>query len=200
MIFKNIMKLQLKLLALLVGGLVFLSACSTNEVQVRTNYRDIAYDSLKTYRWHDKPTTASSKSSVNEIVYDYIKQTITNELNSKSYQQQETGKVDFLVNFSVTAKSQVDIRHHNVYSGVNQGFVWRRDGGFYSTMHTEQVTEYYRHREGTLIIDIVDPGTNKLIWRGVASKRLYKTLEKEQQENLIKEAVSAVLAKFPPEK
>ena len=50
-------------------------------------------------------------------------------------------------------------------------------------------------------MDIIDPFTDKLIWRGVANKRLSKEKESSQQkrEQMIDQAIAAVLADFPPD-
>ncbi len=54
------------------------------------------------------------------------------------------------------------------------------------------------YAEGTLVIDMVDPMTNQLIWRGSAKKTLAQDPTPEQQTVNIAAAVAAVLANFPP--
>ena len=51
-----------------------------------------------------------------------------------------------------------------------------------------------------MLIDIIDPVTDKLIWRGVANKRLPKEKQSSQinREKMIDQAVSAVLENYPP--
>ena len=184
--------------ALFAGMILMLAGCSnSNRLSVNTSYKQIAYDQLKTYRWYDrKPSEASRK--VNEIVRDYIKVAIDRELQAKSLSEKTQGDVDLYLNFSVTAEMQVNVKEHNVYSGVADGYTWRRYGGFQSEVKTEQKTDYVYHKEGTLIIDMIDPVTDKLIWRGIARKRISRDLNQQQRQRVIDEAVAAVLAEFPP--
>ena len=59
--------------------------------------------------------------------------------------------------------------------------------------------ESRRFAEGTLIIDMVDPLSNRLLWRGTATKALDANPTPEQQTENIARAVRAVLANFPPQ-
>ncbi len=54
------------------------------------------------------------------------------------------------------------------------------------------------YEEGTLVIDMVDPMTNNLIWRGTAMKTLEQNPSPERQTKNIADAVRAVLKNFPP--
>jgi hypothetical protein len=91
---------------------------------------------------------------------------------------------------------------HSSATGVGEGYYFRRDTGFQSSLASHEKQEFVYYREGTLLIDIIDSTTDKLIWRGTANKRIPKEkgLSQEKRQKLIKRAVnaSAVLADFPP--
>jgi hypothetical protein len=53
-------------------------------------------------------------------------------------------------------------------------------------------------KEGTMIIDIFDNKTKKVIWQGIANRKVEKD-PKSVKANLEK-AVSAILTNFPPKK
>ena len=59
--------------------------------------------------------------------------------------------------------------------------------------------ENRRYEEGTLVIDMVDPISNRLLWRGTATKTLDANPTPEQQAANIARAVRAVLEQFPPQ-
>ncbi len=59
--------------------------------------------------------------------------------------------------------------------------------------------EHRRYEEGTLVIDMVDPISNRLLWRGTATKTLDANPTPEQQAANIARAVRAVLEQFPPQ-
>ena len=193
--FKN----KYSLLSLLLCGVFLLTACGGNKLSVNTEYKQVNFDAFKTYRWY-KTSGFDKKGPVSEITYDGIKQAVDDELKAKKFSKTPEGEVDFYVNVTVTAEMRVDINNYQVYSGVGQGYNFNRDTGFQSTLTTEQQTDYIYYRDGTLLIDIIDPSTDKLIWRSVANQRLpkEKISSQEKREKLIGKAVSAALADYPP--
>ena len=57
-----------------------------------------------------------------------------------------------------------------------------------------------RYREGTLIIDLVDPDTKALIWRGWGVSDLHRSTDPQQEQEQIERAVRKILARYPPYK
>ena len=189
--------LVIKFVTLLVFSAFILASCSDNKLSIKTDYKSIAYGKLESYRWYDK-AQPENNSNITDNVRQFIKDAIDQELTIKELLIQDKGDVDFYVNFSVTTNQRVDIENYNTYSGAAPGYNWNRDTGLQKSIYTEQKTELVYYREGSLVIDIIDPSSDKLIWRGVAKKNLNEELSKGQREKLINQAVSAVLADFPP--
>lgn len=54
-----------------------------------------------------------------------------------------------------------------------------------------------QYKQGTFMLDIVDPASRELIWRGVAGKRLNSGTPQER-DDYVRGIVSAILAEFPP--
>ena len=52
--------------------------------------------------------------------------------------------------------------------------------------------------EGTLILDIVDPASRNLIWRGIASAAVDRSKTPGERRARFKKAVSQLMAQFPP--
>lgn len=181
----------------LIFAVFLLPACSDNKLSIKTKYESIAYHQLKTYRWYDK-SKPEADSKVSAAILQFIKDEIDRELTTKKLTLQQEGDVDFYVNVSVTAKDHVDMKEQLSYSGTAPGYSWNRESGFRKIEYIEPETEYIHHRDGSMVIDIIDSSSDKLIWRGIAEKRLTKELTKTQREKLIKIAVSTVLADFPP--
>jgi hypothetical protein len=67
-------------------------------------------------------------------------------------------------------------------------------GGAYDGSSSD-VTE---HVEGTMILDVVDGGTNRLVWRGTAQADLGENPSSEEAQKKVDEAAKKNLAKFPP--
>lgn len=179
-----------------ISILFLIAGCSTeNAITITTDTTLIANDKIKTYRWYDK-SQSDVNSPINEIVRDYIKNAIDRELAAKGLSQQNDAEFDVYVNFNVLAETRADVKAYKVYSGTVHGYNWNRYGGFQADLQTEDKTDYLYYREGSLIIDFIDPASDKLVWRGVARKRITKETSQAEREKVIDEAVSAVLTNF----
>jgi hypothetical protein len=66
------------------------------------------------------------------------------------------------------------------------GYYGRGYGVAYNTGSETQVTHY---KQGTLIIDILDPVTDQLIWRGSADGRLPKSSDRDKSDKLAQKYV-----------
>lgn len=53
------------------------------------------------------------------------------------------------------------------------------------------------YEKGSLFLEVIDPATRKLIWRGVALAKIDKTLAPEMREQRLDVAVGRLLEKFP---
>ena len=54
--------------------------------------------------------------------------------------------------------------------------------------------------EGTLALDVVNPETNRLMWRGTAKTRINVDVSDRKQEARINKAARKLLEQFPPKK
>lgn len=198
---------------------VVVSGCAG--VNVSTDYdRGADFGSMKTYGWLADNTTMKLDTPVdseavgkvvtgktatdkkvlktNTIMHDRIVNTVNLQLELQGFVQQKQDP-DFLVNYNITSEKKTDIRTYDNYGGYGPswgwGFGYAHRGMAISTYSETRVDEY---QQGTLIIDIIDPKTNRLIWRGVGSKRLPETSDVDVMDKLIHEIVSNILQKFPP--
>ena len=82
---------------------------------------------------------------------------------------------------------------HALFGG---GWGWRRFGGFDDGFGTATTTED-TYEVGTLVVDLFDTNTQKLIWRGSASD----TLSDKSDKNIKKldSDVQRMFDHFPPE-
>ncbi len=74
------------------------------------------------------------------------------------------------------------------YTGM-PGWYWQGWDGFATT-----TVDY--NKVGTLVVDIFDSATKKLIWRGVATDTLSSKPEKNDKK--LEHAVEKMFDKFPP--
>ncbi|BCG63770.1 MAG: hypothetical protein methR_P1498 [Methyloprofundus sp.] len=182
--------------------LLLISGCSS--LTLSTDYDEaIDFSNFKTYSWHiENEHNTSSLKYLNSIMDQRIRATIDQQLQQK-YTIATADKSDFLVNYSITVEERADIRTYNNYNGYYPGFTYgARYGTYgssmamgYSSGSETQVTHY---KQGTLIIDIIDPKTDQLIWRGAADGRLPESANREKRDKLAQEYVSKILSGFPP--
>lgn len=215
------MNIRKVLISLVLG--VAVSGCAG--VNVSTDYdRSTDFGSMKTYSWLADSAKFSSNMAVdssaiskadtkekaeqttpdkkvlktNTIMHERIVNTVNLQLELQGFQLQQQ-EPDFLITYNITSEKKTDIRTYDNYGGYGPswgwGFGYAHRGMAISTYSETRVDEY---QKGTLIIDIIDPKTNRLIWRGVGSKRLPETTDVNVMDKLIHEIVSNILQKFPP--
>lgn len=76
------------------------------------------------------------------------------------------------------------------YNGLGGGWFWRGFGPATATTYVENTPV------GTLVVDIFDNQTKKLIWRGTATETLSSKPEKNDKK--LEKAVEDMFKHFPP--
>jgi len=184
----------------IVLGLTFgLAACAP--VEVSTDYSSkVDFGSFKTYAWYTEDINISrdSKQQLDAALDKLIRAEIESRLGSKGFSRSESGDVDFLVNYVVSSQTRIDLQTYHTYSGNSSDFVYTRGDGVQFGNFEASESDHYEYREGTLMIDVIDPATDKMMWRGVAEKRLDGELTDEQRAALVSEVVKKTLGQFPP--
>ena len=193
----------------LACSLFFISACSNN-VTVSSDYnRQVDFTAFKTFAWR-APNEYNEKSESflnNDILDERIRSNVNQQLQSQGLQLVEGNDVDFLVNYTISSEPQTDVRTYNTYQGFAPG--WGL-GGYYgnglypyygvglSYRVTGQETRVSHYQQGTFVLDIIDPQTDKLVWRGTAEGKIPENLSAAEKEAAVKDVVSRVLGNFPP--
>lgn len=179
--------------------LCVISACTTNPLNVKTDVVTDEFKDFATYSWH-----INSKQDLNPAekkVDSLVKAIVNKQLAAKSYRLVPSVEADFLVHYELTADDRVDVTEMNVYSGMGDGFVWRHGEGVSNEVYV-QSKEYDidTFKKGTLIFDIVNAASDKLVWRGVATKRIDHQLNNVEIEAGLNDAFSALLKGIPSAK
>ena len=146
--------------------------------EISTDYDHSAnFAGYKTYSW-TKVQTANS-------IWDArVKAAVDRELAARGLTQVPSGG-DVSITAVETTQTQQQL---NTYY---DGFGGRRFGRFGNSTTT---VEHYK--VGTLVVDMFDPGSNNLLWRGSASDTLSGNPEKNTK-NLDK-GVQKMFAHYPP--
>ncbi len=174
-------------MAPLLIGLVALAGCS--QFKIRTDYDQTAdFPALHTYGWRPAPPDPTGDPRFdNSLINAAVRAAIDRELAAKGYAQAASGTPDFLVGYDGVVKSKIDVatidRRYGYRGGVAYG---------------HPTLDARTYEEGTLLVDVIDPRTTKLLWRGSATGAVRPESSIEQREQRINQAVADILKEFPP--
>ncbi len=173
-------------------ALLVLQACSG--IKVSQDYEQ-GYDfsKLKTYTW--KPNDDQEYGIVdNDLMDRRVRTAIENTLSARQYKQVFSGNPDFYISYHLTIE-QI-IHSSNVGGGFSVG---RSSGGRYGSIGVGTGTRVQTYDQGTLLIDITDGSSNKLIWRGTSTQSVSEHSDPEKITQSVNETVEKTLLQFPPQ-
>lgn len=164
--------------------LIALGLMSCSSVSVRFDYdRETDFTRYETFRWLDQKHKPPPKMVAEHSFFEKrLKDAVEAELRAAGYRRPKMGEPDFLVAYHIGAKEKVDVTRHGYRYGPHGRWVGRR-------------VEVRRYKQGTLILDVIDPRSRQLVWRGTAVGALRDMTAGEAE---IRGVVSKVLAEFPP--
>jgi hypothetical protein len=167
----------------IVGSALLLAAGSFAQ-DVKTDYdRAADFNQYKTYSWENVHTQ-------NPLWVDRIKAAVNSVLAAKGWTQVSSGGSVSVMAMEMTSSHQTLSTYYDSFGG---GWGWR--GGFGEGFGDSTTTEQ-TYRVGTLVVDLLDSKTKKLIWRGSASDTLSNKADKNIK-NLDK-GVDKMFDHFPP--
>lgn len=187
---------------LLIPGLI--AGCST--ISVKTDYDTSAdFADLKTYKWASYLEKVSKAKQLDDSLLDTrVRNAVNSVLRSKGYREAEFGTPDFLVEYHAAVQEKTDTSTiDSPYYGTktvkikHDGSVTKKTGFYTSFGGPQTITVHYE--EGTIIVDMVNPKTNTLLWRGSASEVIRPHITPEERDERVYEAVEKLLEKFPPQ-
>ncbi len=160
-------------------AMVVLSAIASTAQQVRTDYDHAAkFVQYQTYSWESVRTK-------DPLWVDRIKSAVNSALSAKGWTEVKSGGDVSIMAMEVT-------RNHQTLNTFYDGLGGWRWGGF-----GEATTTTETYKVGTLVVDLFDTHTKKLIWRGSSSDTLSSKADKNIK-NLDKGVVK-MFKHFPPE-
>jgi hypothetical protein len=163
--------------SLLCGILLFVATAAFSR-EVITDYDHHAdFSGYKTFSW--------AKVETSDPLWDErVKDTIEKELTAKGWTNVPDGGDISIVAIGTTHERQT---LETFYTGFG-GWRWRGFGN--------AITEVHPYRVGTLVVDMFDSATKKLIWRGSVSDILSNKPNKNEKE--LEKDVHKMFEHFPP--
>lgn len=179
----------MKGLLLLFVSAGLLAGCSS--ISVSRDYDTVAdFSTLKTFTWEhaEQPKTGDPRID-NDLHDERVRNAVNHALAAKGFQLTDRADADFLVTYFVEYKRRLN--SGSVSFGIGGGSYGRYGGAGYNT----GVSEY---DQVMLTIDMIDPASEKMVWRGVGRRSAYDGASPEKMTKIVNQSVSKILKKFPP--
>ena len=164
-------------------------------ITVHTDYDEtVDFARYRTYQWLEPPLREASAEEQkpddpfeqNTLLDQRVRRAVDRELASRGYREVAEGPPAFRVTYHVVLKDKSRLRSYGGgIGGYHRGWHYGGLGG-----------SSYDYQQGTLILDLIDPATDRLAWRGWAvgtNRQGYYTEER------VARSVEEILNRFPPE-
>jgi hypothetical protein len=151
------------------------------------------FSGLRSFDWFPGGRPTSENPEFDSPFLDRrIQDAVIRELGSRGFVKVEDRTPDFFVNYHVSVRQKLSSSGLSVGYGVGS---WGSHGGVGVGVSTPSVRTY---DEGTLVIDVIDAASQRLVWRGTGSQAVKSSPKPEETTAAVNRAVAAILAQFPP--
>ncbi|TLU98193.1 DUF4136 domain-containing protein [Dyadobacter luticola] len=180
------MKKSLQLL-LLFSAVLLMDCGSSYKVLKPKKEADFRLSNYATFGFYDIDASGDTIPANFQRNVDIIKTAISENLQSRGLD--EARDANLKINIALNVKEQVQTRQTDFRSEGLPRYMGQRR---YSWKSEEVVVGKYR--EGTLMIDLVDAASNKMVWQGGGSGIIPEKSKnfKEDIDNLVRELIAGV--------
>jgi hypothetical protein len=177
------MKRFLRLATVAVASLAATGCAATMNVSSHVE-RGLDFGQYRTYRWGPADALPSSdpRFDENPFFQDHFQGAVEQGLAARGFEQ--SASPDLLIHYHANVRRQIDIN--------------RLDRQYGYCYHNDCQPGVIEREAGTVVLDVVDARTNRLIWRGWAQSRVEDVLDNpDKMARRIDKAVDRMLARFP---
>jgi len=175
---------------LVLSILLGLSGCASKPASYdyQTDYN---YSALRTYTILPINKDVYNNPKVSEIEVKRIGSQLTRALNSRYSLASDAESADFLVRYFVVVEDRVRIDTFDAEFGMYPGY------RYYHGIRKPEVRNTY-YEQGAIIVDIIDSGSNEVIWRGSTEGRIKSRITPEERDIRVQQMLEELLSNFPP--
>lgn len=169
------------------------AGCQTFDVQTDWD-SELVFDGFNRFHWVEPPEAKGADPFAdNTLLRKRIRNAVEKVLAERGYQSVATAsEADFLVTYSVLLDERLKV--DGFTSSIGNG-IYNRNIGFQSGISSASVRAY---QEATLILDLLDPSSEGLVWRGWGT-RMLRTRDQDRGQDRLEAGVRAILDRFPPD-
>jgi len=166
-----------KLRLALALSLVFAAACAYVPVDVES---DAARAPGRSWTWLPRSPVARGEAEF-ALIDERVRAAVERDLALRRFKKVEKERPDFLVTYYAALDKPIAAEAITYAAGVPSA--------------AKQVASY---PQGSLVIDVLDAKTGKLIWRGVGRRVFGAEQTPEERKERIDDAVASVVDEFAP--
>ncbi len=180
-------------LLVLVAAVASSSCASLREPPIRVDFefdRQASFGELQRFDFHVLPDSAPRDERVDAPLFNArVQRAVQSLLEARGFERDVSGKPDFLIVHYGVLDTRIDIQRYvdlNVYTYRP----WAQP------MRMQEIISDYD--EGLLIIDIIDPDSSALIWRGYGETRVDLDAKSTERAARLRRLIAKMLETFPP--
>jgi len=172
---------------LILTGILFFG-CSS--ISVTSDYDPAGnFTGYKTFAVHEKAINGSVLETA-PLIKKRVVDAVKSEMRKKGMVETWEDKAELVVFPFATTKDKINV--------TDWGYSY---GGGYWGMHPYgRNIDVNQYTEATLVIDLVNNKTHELLWRGLGTGAVQPNNSPEERTKAVSEAVTKIMAQFPPQK
>ncbi len=177
-----------------IFGCVALALAGCAAIEVSSDWKpDADFSRLHAWAWLPQARPVSGDPRLDSALLDArIRSAVEGELGARGLAKVGEAHADFLVAYHIALERRIEATTIDDYYGGVGYRHWSRPGYSHTYVFELEV--------GTLMLDVLDPRSRELIWRGTAKAEIVPDAAPEQREARIREAVRRMLERFPPKR
>ena len=158
------------------------------------------FNAYHTYEWMEGEQEKTGNRSVDSTVVDIrIRIAVGAQLHLNGYTAAQNGQPDFYVAYHIGVKNMTPDVSTQYFS---EGMAGRAFDHSIDTRTAGKppatVSDTPSYTTGTLLVDIIDAASKKLVWRGTAAGEIDPGLTSEERDERIRGIVHEMFTHFPP--
>ena len=176
--------------------MLMLSACAGVDVQTETA-KDADFTGFASYSWLEVAgEEAGQVRANNPEVAAWVKASVDRQLLKKGYVKSSNGQPDFLLSWFGAVEKKVKVESINhLYSSYGYGAVVAS-----MPLEARKGGVEREYEEGTLLLDVLDPKTHRMLWRGSGTAKLLQGMEKDDAALYVDRLVKNICKAIPEAK
>lgn len=160
------------------------AGCATMNVSSHIE-RDVNFAAYTTYDWGppDNLPVGDPRLDNNPFFNDYLQGAIEKQLYAKGFERAVNGTPDLLVHYHASVNQRLDVYEADTRYGYCYGDC------------QPHVVDY---DQGTLIVDIVDAKTSRVVWRGWAQDAMNGVIDNQDRlDKQVEEGITKMMRLLP---